>query len=162
MGFLAFAEFGLFAAEPAFGFGDLHAFAGAGADKIGFEFGDHGQDVEEQPADGVGGVVDGSSDAELHVPFGEVFDDVPGIWQGAGEPVEFGDNEGVAGPDGGEGLAESGPFLVSAGQSVVDVDPVVGHAQGSEAVPLRGQVLFISRNAGVADDVRGHECNCSG
>jgi hypothetical protein len=31
VGFLAFAEFGLFAAEPAFGFGDLHAFAGTGA-----------------------------------------------------------------------------------------------------------------------------------
>ena len=68
MGFLALAEFGLFAAEPAFGFGDLHAFAGAGADEVGFEFGDHGQDVEEEPADGVGRVVDGSADAELHVP----------------------------------------------------------------------------------------------
>ena len=53
MGLLGFGEFGWFAAEPAFGFGDLHAFAGAGADEVGFEFGDHGQDVEEQPADGV-------------------------------------------------------------------------------------------------------------
>lgn len=111
MGFLAFAEFGLFAAEPAFGFVDLHAFAGAGADEVGCEFGDHGQDVEEESADGVGGVVDGSADAELHVPIGEVFDDVPRIRQGAGEPGEFGDDEGVAGPDGGEGFAESGPAM---------------------------------------------------
>jgi hypothetical protein len=34
VGFLAFFEFGLFDAEPAFGFGDLHAFAGAGADEV--------------------------------------------------------------------------------------------------------------------------------
>ena len=93
---------------------------------------------------------------------GEVFDDVPGVRQGAGEPVEFGDDEGVAGPDGGEGFAESGPFLVSAGQSVVDVDPVFGDAEGGEAVALRGQVLFVGGDPGVADDVRSHGCNCSG
>ena len=108
MGFLGFGELGLFAAQPALGLGDLHAFAGAGADEVGFEFGDHGQDVEQQPADGVGGVVDGSADAELHVAFGEVFDDVPRVGQGAGEPVELGDDEGVAGPAGGEGLRSPG------------------------------------------------------
>jgi hypothetical protein len=87
--FLAFAAFGLFAAEPAFGLGDLHAFAGAGTDEVGFEFGDHGQDVEQQPADGIGGVMDGTAETELHVAFGEVFDDVPGIRQGAGEAVQL-------------------------------------------------------------------------
>jgi hypothetical protein len=143
VGFLAFGEFGLFAAEPAFGFGDLHAFAGA--DEVGFEFGDHGQDVEEQPADGVGGVMDGSADAELHVPFGEVFDDVPGVGQGPGEPVEFGDDEGVAVPDGGEGFPQSRSFPVPAGQAVVDVDQVFGDAEGGEAVPLGGQVLLVGR-----------------
>lgn len=40
---------------------------GADADQIGFEFGDDGPDVEEEPADGV---VDESADAALHVPFG--------------------------------------------------------------------------------------------
>ena len=69
MGFLTPAEFGLFTPESTFGLGNLHAFAGSGADEIGFEFGDHGQDVEEEPAHGVGGIVDGSADAELHVPF---------------------------------------------------------------------------------------------
>jgi hypothetical protein len=53
----------------------------------------------EESADGVGGVVDGPADAELYIALGEVFDDVPRIRQGAGEPVEFGDDEGVAGPD---------------------------------------------------------------
>jgi hypothetical protein len=32
--------------------GNLHAFAAAGAYEVGFEFGDHGQDVDQQPADG--------------------------------------------------------------------------------------------------------------
>jgi hypothetical protein len=143
VGFLAFGEFGLFAAEPAFGFGDLHAFAGSGADEVGFEFGDHGQDVEEEPADGVGGVVYGSADAEFHVPFGEVFDDVPGVRQGAGEPVEFGDDESVAGPDRGEGFPEARPFPVPAGQSVVDVDPVSNSPFSSRSIAGSGGARFV-------------------
>lgn len=34
VGFLALGELGLLAAEPAFGLGDLHAFAGVGADEV--------------------------------------------------------------------------------------------------------------------------------
>ncbi|MDP9695817.1 UNVERIFIED_ORG: hypothetical protein J2X79_003394 [Arthrobacter globiformis] len=40
-GFLALAEFGLFATAPAFGFRELHAFTGPGPDEVGFEFCDH-------------------------------------------------------------------------------------------------------------------------
>ena len=65
--FLGLREFGLLAAEVSLGLGDLHAFAGSGADEVGFEFGDHGQDVEEKLADRVGGVVDGSAEAEPDV-----------------------------------------------------------------------------------------------
>lgn len=36
--FLAGAEFGLLAAEAPFGFGDLHAFAGAHTDEVGFDY----------------------------------------------------------------------------------------------------------------------------
>lgn len=162
MRFLGLGEFGLFAAEPAFGFGDLHAFAGAGPNEVGLEFGDHGQDVEEEPADGVGGVVDVPADAELDLPFSEVFDDVPGIRQRSGEPVEFGDDEGVAGSAGGEGFAESWSFAVGAGESVVDVDPVFGHIQRREAVALGGEVLFVGGYACVSDDVSGHGVHCSG
>ena len=156
MGFLAFREFGLFAAEPAFGLGDLHAFAGAGADEVGFEFGDHGQDVEEQPADRVGRVMDGSTDAQLHFLLCQFFDDVAGVGQGAGEPVEFGDDQGVAGTDGGEGFTKTGPVPVGAGEPVVGIDPVFGHTQRGQPVPLGGEVLLVGRDAGVADDVGGH------
>jgi hypothetical protein len=40
VGFLAFGELGCFVRESAFGFDDLHAFAGA--EQVGFEFCDHG------------------------------------------------------------------------------------------------------------------------
>ena len=142
MGFLALAELGLLAAEPAFGLGDLHAFAGAGADEVGFEFGDHGQDVEHEPADGVGRVVDGAADAQLYFAFGEVFDDVPRVGERAGEPVQLGDDKGVAVPNGGEGLAQSRPFSGPAGQSVIDIDPAFGNPEG--ASPFRWAVRSCS------------------
>ena len=41
---------------------------------VGFEFGGQVQDVEQQPTDGIGGVVDGSTDAELYVLLGKFFD----------------------------------------------------------------------------------------
>ena len=46
MGFLILGEFWLLAAESAFGLGNLHAFPCTGADEVGFELRDHGQDVE--------------------------------------------------------------------------------------------------------------------
>jgi hypothetical protein len=152
--FLGLRELGLLAAEPALGLGDLHAFAGSGADEVGFEFGDHGQDVEEKLADGVGGVVDGPSKAELDVALGEVLDDVARVGQGTGEPVELGDHEGVAGPAGGEGLLESGAFAVPAGEAVVDVDQVVQDPECLEACLLRGEVLLVGGDTGVPDQVR--------
>jgi hypothetical protein len=36
---------------------------------------------------------------------GEFFDDVAGVGEGAGEPVQFGHHEGVAGPAGGQRFA---------------------------------------------------------
>lgn len=51
-------ERGLLVAELALDLGDLLAFAGS--DGVGFEFGEHSQDVEEVLVDGVGGVVDGT------------------------------------------------------------------------------------------------------
>jgi hypothetical protein len=48
----------LLAAQPAVGFGDLHPLSGPHPDQVGFELGDHGEHVEQQPAYRVGGVVD--------------------------------------------------------------------------------------------------------
>jgi hypothetical protein len=50
------------------------------------------------------------------------------IWRASGtELVKLGDDESVAGPDGGEGLVEAGPVPVGAGESLVE-----GFALGGE------------------------------
>lgn len=151
--FLGGGELGLLAAQPALGLGDLHAFAGTGTDEVGFEFGNHGQDIEQQPADGVGGVVDGSAQAQLDVPLGEVLDDVPGIGQGTSEPVELGDHQGVPGPARGQGLCQSGTLAVPAGESVVDIDQVLGNAECLEACLLGAEVLGVGGDAGVPNQM---------
>ncbi len=46
-------EFGLLAPEVAFGFRDLHALSGLQPNEVGFELGHHGEDVEEQPDEGL-------------------------------------------------------------------------------------------------------------
>ena len=47
--FLRGLELGLLAAQPALSPGDLHAVAGAHPDQVGLEFGDHRENVEQQP-----------------------------------------------------------------------------------------------------------------
>jgi len=53
---------------------------------------------------------------ELDLPGGEFVGDGPGVGQGAGEPVELGDDEGVAGAAGAEGLVQPGAFAAGAGR----------------------------------------------
>ena len=55
--------------------------------------------------------------------------DVAGVGDGPGEPAEFGDDQGVAGTHGREGVVESGPGAVGAGESLVEVDPVACDAE---------------------------------
>ena len=94
--------------KPALGLGDGHALAGAHADEVAFELGDHGQDVEQQLADCVGRVIDGAAEAEFDLAGGEVIGDVAGVGQGPDQPVELGDDQGVAGSAGGEGFSQAG------------------------------------------------------
>ncbi len=72
-------QFGLLAAQPASSFGDLHPFAGACSDQVGLEFSDHREHLEEEPADWVGGVMDGTADSELDFTKGEIINDVFGL-----------------------------------------------------------------------------------
>jgi class 3 adenylate cyclase len=54
--FLTRVEFGLLTLQSALGLGDFHALAGAEPNEVGLELRDHGQHVEQQAADRVGGV----------------------------------------------------------------------------------------------------------
>ena len=105
MGLLSGIQFGLLAAQPAFGLGDLHALPGPEPDEVGLEFGDYGQHVEQQSSDGIGRVVDGTAEAEPDTPGGQFIGDRPGVGERAGESVEFGDDQGVAVAAGGQRFA---------------------------------------------------------
>lgn len=61
-----------------------------------------------------------------------------------------------------EGLIEAGPGAFAAGEPVVEVDPLVGHAEFDQAVTLGGEVLFIGGATGVADEGAGHDRECNG
>jgi len=57
-----------------------------------------------------------------------------GVGDGAGEPVQLGDDSGIASPACCQRLAQAGPVAVGAGKSVVDVDPVRADAELVERV----------------------------
>jgi len=49
--------------------------------------------------------VDRPADVEPNTGCGELINDVACVWHGAGQPIELGDDEGVALSAGGHGLA---------------------------------------------------------
>jgi hypothetical protein len=55
--------------------------------------------------DRVARIVYRPTEVQLDLAGGELVDDVAGVGQRAGEPIELGDDEGVAGAARGEGLA---------------------------------------------------------
>jgi hypothetical protein len=71
--------------------------------------------------------------------------------------AQLADDEGVAGPDRGQGLVQAGAVAVGAGKPVVEVDPLGVAAQLEQGLLLGGEVLFVGGAAGVADPDRGHD-----
>ena len=138
------------------GLGDLHALPRPHPDQVRLEFSDHPEDVVQQPPDRVGRVVHRAADVQLDPGLGEFLDDVAGVGQGPGEPVELRDDQGVAGPARCEGLAQPGPCPVGAGQTVVDIDPIRLHAERDQRVALRGEVLRIGAAPAISDEHSGH------
>ncbi len=145
-------EFWLFSPESAVGLGNLHSFAGAHADEVGFELSDHRQDVEQQFAHWVGGVVDGTTDAESDFASGEAVGYLVGVSDGPGQAVEFGNDEGISGPAGGEGFVKSCAILVPAGKAMASCDRPSERRYARRCAPnccLRG------------DEVAGTTTNCT-
>src|SRR5690349_22116092 len=144
-------ESGLLAAQLAVLAGDGQALAGALADQAGLELGDDGEDLQEHPGKRVVPVVCRPAEREPDAAGRQVIEDVQRVGHGPGEPVQLGDGQGVALPDGGEGLVEAGPGTAGAGEPLVEVDPVRGNAEGGQGLPLRGEVLGQRRAPSVAD-----------
>ena len=57
----------------------------------------------------------------------------------------------ITGPARSQGLTQTGPSTVGAGQAVVDVDPRRVDPEPDQPVVLGGEVLFGGRDPGVAD-----------
>jgi hypothetical protein len=65
-----------------------------------------------------------AADVQLDAVGGEFVNDVAGVRNRPGEPVELCHNERVAAAAGGERLAQSGSVTIRTGQAVVDIDPL--------------------------------------
>ena len=76
-----------------------------------------------------------------HAHLGQPGDGGGDVDRVAAQPVQLGDGQGVALPDGGQGLVQAGPGAGGAGEALVEVDPVPGHAEGGEDLALGGEVL---------------------
>lgn len=154
VGLLPFAELGLSPPKLAIRLRHRHAFTGPGANRGGFKFRDHAQDVEQQLSNRVMGIVDTASYVEDYAHAREFVGNIPCVRQGPCQPVKFGDNGGVAVAARSHGLFQTGPVSFSAGKSVVDVDHLVVNSQGMESMTLGGEVLTAGRAAGITD---GHD-----
>jgi hypothetical protein len=62
---------------------------GAHPDEVGFELGDHGQDVEQQSPDRVGRVVHRASEVELDLALGELVGDRASVGQRPREAAPY-------------------------------------------------------------------------
>jgi len=88
---------------------------------------------------------------------GEFVGNVPGVGQGASEPVEFGNDQTVTGAARGQGLTPAGSGSRGAGESVVDLDPIRVDAEVFHAGALDGEVLLKRRDSGVSDQQFTHQ-----
>jgi hypothetical protein len=88
-GLLFPVEIGLLAAQPALGLGGLHALDRAKPNQVGLELRDHREDVEQQPPDRVGRVIDRAAERKADLARGELVGDRPGIGQSPRQTVEL-------------------------------------------------------------------------
>lgn len=141
----------MLAPQLSFGPGNGHPLAGPMSDEVGFELGKGRENVEEELAHRVGGVVDGRPDLELDSPLGEVISDLSRVRNGPGQPIKLGNDEGIPASGGGKCLLETGSRLVPSSESVIGVNPVCVHAKLTERLFLHCEILFVSGATGVPD-----------
>jgi hypothetical protein len=104
----------------------------------------------EKPAHGIGRVVDGAANAQLHLAAGEFINNVLRIAQRPGQAVEFGHDQGISGPAGGQRFPESRPCPVGTGQALICERLPRRHPQSGQGILLCGEILVVGGYAGVS------------
>ena len=95
--------------------------------------------------------MDGRAEGERHALPLQLLGNVARIRNGAGQTVQLRHDQSVALADGSQRLGEAGPVPSGPGQSVIRVDPVLGHAKPEQGFYLRLEVLGVCRAASVSD-----------
>jgi hypothetical protein len=121
---------------------------GAFADEVAFELGQGGKDVEDELATGGGGVDRLLQTPEPDPPVGQPGDGVDQVPEGAAEPVQLPDDQGVPGPQLVQELLE-GRAVGAGAAGGLGEDPVA--AGPLEGVDLELGVLVGGGDAGIAE-----------
>jgi hypothetical protein len=87
--------------------------------------------------------VDRAAKAELDVSPRELVEDVPGIRQRPGQPVQLGHHQGVTSPTGSQRQPQTGSLAVGAGQAVIDIDAIITDTKRMQSVALGGEILLL-------------------
>ena len=111
----------------------------------------HRGDVEEHLPHRVGRIIGVGPQGQLDLTSQELVGNLTSIGHRAGQPVELGHDERVAGAHGDKGLIETGPCASAPGQAVIGVDALRDHPESDQGRALRCEVLPISGAAGVSD-----------
>lgn len=101
-----------------------------------------------------------TTDAESDFASGEVVGYLVGVSDGPGQAVEFGNDEGISGPAGGEGFVKSCAILVPAGKAMINIDAFGFNAEGCQGITLGGEVLLLRGHACVTDHDLRHVDQC--
>ena len=145
-------EFGLATAKLAGGLRDRHALAGTGADEVGLELGDHAENGEQQPADGVGRVLDRSPEVQGDARLRQLVRDVRRVTERAGEAVELGDDQDVAGTAHSQRLAKARPGSNRSRKSVVNMHVLIANTERPKTIALCCEILPGGRDTGMPDE----------
>jgi hypothetical protein len=80
--------------------------------------------------------VNRAAETELDVSPRELVEDVTGIGQRPGEPVQLRHHQRVTSPTGSQRQPQTGSVAVGAGQAVIDIDAIITDTERMQSVAL--------------------------